>query len=243
MSRFVCVGAASASFALYAIGCNAEIRLASDWKHSLSVPSEQWDGTKLKNAMFNSAFSLSATSTSRNGIAYKPAYDPGFSLYADGSKYYIQPALFMPKDRPDEVCTPVNFDKAHPYRCEEGQSFKESCHLMLFNAQFENVGVYRFRPQEPYETFCNAVPAIGVADKVRNELFVTFQYFPIDRKVAGKVSEIGSGWKRMTSLLRVKQVDGKITVEDDDSCLGNPNAIETIPDARAALKRCRSASK
>ncbi len=228
---------------LYCFACKAEIRFTRDWDCPVSAPREKCDESRLEDALIAKSTALCATTASPRGETYKPASDLGFPLQIDGTKYYIKPALFMPKDRPDEVCTPVNFDKAHPYRCEEGQSFKESCHLMFFNAQFENVGVYRFRPQEPYETFCNAVPAIGVADKVRNELFVTFQYFPIDRKVAGKVSEIGSGWKRMTSLLRVKQVDGKITVEDDDSCLGNPNAIETIPDARAALKRCRSASK
>lgn len=114
---------------------------------------------------------------------------------------------------------------------------------MFFNAQFENIGVYRFRPQERFESYCNAVLAIGVADKARDELFATFQYFPIDRKAASKVGEIGDSWKRMTSLFRLTLADGKITVAEDRACLGNPNEIETIPDARVALKRCHVNSR
>ena len=59
---------------------------------------------------------------------------------------------------------------------------------------------------------------------------------------AKKMSGIGSGWLRMTVLLRVKENDGKVEIVQDDSCLGNPNRIETIPDARRSLKKC-AASK
>ena len=81
--------------------------------------------------------------------------------------------------------------------------------------------------------------AIGAADKGRDEMFVTYQYFPIDRPAARKISEIGDGWLRMTSLLRLTLVDGRIEVVEDHDCIPNPNVIETIPDARVALKRCR----
>lgn len=243
MSTLTRVVAASALLGLYALSCNAEIRLASDWNDSLSIPSDQWEGKRLEKAVISVASPLSATNVGSNGDRRNPRLDLGFQLHIDGSKYYIQPVKFMAKERPDETCTPAAFKNAPTYQCEEGQRYKVSCHLMFFNAQFENVGIHRFHPHEPYDNYCNAVPAIGVADKARNELFVTFQYFPIDEKAASKVSEIGSDWKRMTSLFRLKLVDGKITVEQDDSCLGNPNAIETIPDARAALKRCRRASK
>ena len=42
----------------------------------------------------------------------------------------------------------------------------------------------------------------------------------------------------MTTLFTVKDVGGKIEVEQDDRCLGNPNRIETIPDARKRLRAC-----
>lgn len=239
MSRLVRAGAASILLAIHAASGNADVRLASNWNDSLNIPIAEWETTKIEEAMHRTATPLSATSSGRKAATYKPDSDIGFQLHLDGEKYYIEPALFMAKDRPDEVCTPASFKKAPTYQCEEGQRYRVSCHLMFFNSQFENIGVYRFRPQEPYETYCNAVLAMGVADKDRNELFVTFQYFPIDRPVARAANEIGKGWTRMTSLLRLTLADGRISVAEDGDCIPNPNALETIPDARVALKRCR----
>ena len=110
---------------------------------------------------------------------------------------------------------------------------------MFLNAQFEPIGLHRIRIDERFPVWCNAVPAVGVHDKKRNELLVTFQYFPTDRKVASKISEVGSGWIRMTSLFRLKEENGRILVEQDDACLGNSNRIETIPEARKLLKQCK----
>jgi hypothetical protein len=162
----------------------------------------------------------------------------GFQLYFDDRKYYIQPMRFMARDKPGEVCTPADFKGAPTYLCEEGQTYKLSCHLMFFNGQFEPIGLHHIRTDEPFPVWCNAVPAMGVYDKKKNELLVTFQYFPTDRKAASKISEVGSGWIRMTSLFRLKDENGRILVEQDDRCLKNPNRIESIPDARKALKRC-----
>jgi len=36
----------------------------------------------------------------------------------------------------------------------------------------------------------------------------------------------------------VKAVNGQVELEQDDRCLCLPNTIETIPDARKALKTC-----
>ena len=58
-------------------------------------------------------------------------------------------------------------------------------------------------------------------------------------EIASKISEVGSGWTRMTSLFRLKEDNGRILVEQDDLCLGNPNQIETIPEARKLLKQCK----
>ena len=90
--------------------------------------------------------------------------------------------------------------------------------------------------------FCNAVPAIGTADKARNQLLITVQYFPIDRELARAAGEIGDGWMRMTVLLQLREENGKLLVEQDDACLGNPNRIETIAEARNLLLRCADAS-
>jgi hypothetical protein len=225
-------------FVFMHVSAHAEIRLASDWSDDFDpkVPKEQRQGERLEKAALATANQLNAANVA--GPRGQPTQTSGFQLYFGDTKYYIQPMLFMAKDKPNEVCTPEDYQKAPTYKCVEGQRYKASCHLLFFNAQFQNVGVHRIRVNEPYEYFCNATPAMGVLDRNRNELLVTIQYFPIDGKVAGKAGDIGSGWKRMTTLFRLKETDGKISVEQDDSCLKNPNSIETIPDARKALKAC-----
>lgn len=192
------------------------------------------ESEKLDNAAIAEARTLAATS-SKFSID-----DPGlgYQLYFDDRKYYLQPMRFMAKDRSDEVCTPADGKGSLNYRCEEGQTYKHSCHLMFFNTHYELVGIYRVRIDEPFPVWCNAVPAAGLYDKKQNEMLVTLQYFPTNRKTANKVSEVGSGWIRMTSLFRLKEENGKVSIEQDDSCLKNPNRIETIPEARKILKQC-----
>ncbi len=170
----------------------------------------------------------------------EPTYDLGFRLVIDNAIYYIKPALFMHKSRPDEVCTPTG--DALDYRCKEGQRYAKGCHLMFFDAQEKWVGFHTMQIKEGFPHFCNAMPAIGVANKATNELLVTMQYFLIDGEGAKEIAEIGSGWFRMTSLFRVKAINGRIAVEQDDKCLGNPNRIDNILDARTALKICQTKS-
>ncbi len=52
------------------------------------------------------------------------------------------------------------------------------------------------------------------------------------------MSEIGADWKRMTVALRLKAEGGRVLIEQDDRCLGNPNTIDTVADARRRLKQC-----
>jgi hypothetical protein len=123
--------------------------------------------------------------------------------------------------------------------CEEGQSYAHSCHLLFLNKVMEPAGSLRLRIDEPYRYSCNAMPAMEAADKSRNELLVTVQYFPIDQKLASKVSAIGSDWKRMTVLVRLRAEGGKIFAEQDDQCLANPNNYGSIQDASTALTICK----
>lgn len=189
---------------------------------------------KLDDAAMAEAQALAATSS----IFLIDDPGLGYQLYFDDRKYYIQPMRFMAKDRPDEVCKPMDGKGAQNYRCEEGQTYKHSCHLMFFNTRYELIGIHRIHINEQFPVWCNAVPAVGLHDKKQNDLLVTFQYFPTNRKAASKISEVGSGWIRMTSLFRLKEENGRISAEQDDACLKNPNRIETIPEARKALKQC-----
>ena len=124
------------------------------------------------------------------------------------------------------------------YQCVEGQRFRKGCHVFVFDEAFKEVGFHTIEIKEAAPYFCNAVLAVGVGDKARNELLVTVQYFFIERKPAAKMSEIGADWKRMTVALRLKAEGGRVLIEQDDRCLGNPNTIDTVADARRRLKQC-----
>lgn len=224
----------------YAKHCGAEIRFTSDWYGSLSIPASEWEESKLRYALEAASLPLNAVSNSTKGDKYKATPGLPFKLHFGAEKYYLQPALFVARNQPNEICTPTYSENRKRLECTEGQRYKESCHLMFFNAKFENVGVYRFYPDEPFEAFCNGVVAVGIADKARDEIFATFQYFSIDKPLARSASELGSGWKRVTLLLHLSESEGRISVREDLSCIPKPNALETIPDARVALKACRS---
>lgn len=230
------IGAVASLLFLVATPSSAELRLASDWKVDYQAVPVFSESAPLESAALEYAKQFNAVDL-RTGWG-KPSKPLAFQLYLDETKYYIQPLTFMAKDRPDEVCTPKDYSGQPTYQCEQGQRYKHSCHLFFFDSKYQPVGAHRIRIDEPVEVFCNAVPAMGVYDKTRNELLVTYQYFPIDRKAASKTSEIGANWMRMTSLFRLREEGGKILVEQDDACLRNPNRYETIPDARKALRSC-----
>lgn len=219
-------------------GAHADMRLSDDWKLDFNVTPAYDEAAPLGPAVQKYAKKFNAVDA-KEGRG-EPIKSHGFQLYLGDSKYYIQPLTFMAKDRPDESCTPEDYSNRPTYKCTQGQRYKHSCHLFFFNAKYEPVGAYRIRINESSEIFCNAIPAMGVYDKTRNELLVTYQYFPIDRKPAGKTGEVGDSWIRMTSLFRLKEEGGQIVVEQDDGCLKNPNRFETIPDARKALRACSS---
>jgi len=226
--------------ALAARFAQAEIRLSSDWQSRYQpdgsrVPDDQHEIPRLDKAAKAAADQRTALSPSS---PFRPQLDLGFKLRVDDQLFYLQPVNYMSKSRPDEVCTPDNSKGALPYACLEGQRHTQDCNLFFFDKNFAEVGYLALNINERYQYFCNALPAIGVGNKAKNELLVTVQYFPIDRKLASKVSEIGSGWSRMNILVRIKSENGKIIAEQDDACLGNPNRIDTVPDARKRLLQC-----
>lgn len=222
----------------------AEIRISDDWPQNhlsmheqLHLPLEKDELQRIHNEADSMCAARNAWMSKEDPSSKEAHYDRSFMLFVDGVKYYMRGAMFMSKSRPDERCTPVGDVLA--YRCQEGQRYKDSAHLLFMDSNFQDAGVYKIKIDTPYDVFVNAMSALGVANKARNELLLTVQYFAIDGKGAHTISEVGEGWKRMTVLLRLKAVKGKIEVGQDDSCLGNPNNYETISDARKALKRCR----
>lgn len=167
-----------------------------------------------------------------------PIFDVGLGLIVDESKFYVKPSMFMMKSASNEVCTPTS--QVLAYQCKEGQRFVKGCHLLFFDNQGRSAGLHTMNILENLPHYCNSMSAMGVGNSAKNELLVTMQYFLADGGGARRASELGSGWFRMTTLIRVKANNGKIEVEQDDSCLGNPNRIDTIAKARRQLQRCAS---
>lgn len=164
-------------------------------------------------------------------------------LKIDGENYTLFSFTFMAKTRQDDVCTESKKPNDRSYSCVEGQPDVDGCHLMFFDAQGKWMGLHTMQIKENFPHFCNAMPAIGIANKANNELLVTMQYFIPEALQGLPVTPTGGGWFRMTSLFRVKAVNGKIEVVQDDACLGNPNRIDNIPEARKTLRQCVGSKK
>lgn len=235
----------------------ATVRLADDWEKNPPcvggprTPQELLDvqqgrrppgvcplsePSRLRQATEKLADSLKATPMGEHEL--QTGYAPGFKLFIDDVKYYIDSAIFMARERPSEVCTPKHFDNIPTYLCEEGQRLTKHPHIFFFNEQLATVGAYRLHLNLPNPYYCNAMPSMGTGDKARNEILVTVQCFNINTKPAKSIKDVGSDWQRMTVLFRVKAADGKVVLEQDDTCLGNPNTYEDVPTARKALKQC-----
>lgn len=97
-------------------------------------------------------------------------------------------------------------------------------------------------PENNYGTWCNSVAGIGSMGKGRDGVLIPLSYYLTDDKPAKRAKDIGQGWRYMTVLVRFANTDGKLTLIQDDSCLGNPNKYKDIPAARKALARCEGAS-
>ncbi|MGX8882367.1 hypothetical protein ACWWD9_04045 [Methylovorus sp. SPW-M1] len=163
-----------------------------------------------------------------------------FSL--NGHMYSMFANSFMHKTRPDEVCSrQKGRDMGLPrYQCAEGQWVHYDCHFYFVNddSQIKAVHIAKLSiPESSRPPFCQTVLGVGAANKTAPALMVTVQYFNTESPVAKTASQLGSNWLRSTLLFRLQEKDGELVVTQDDSCLGNPNKFETIPDARKAFKQ------
>ena len=244
--EFVFLASLALAFLNWTTPVQAEIRLDGNWPREIRpdgtwVPDKEKETWLMEDGAEKWARELSAIQgvDGNDRLRYFDS-DLGFRLFVNDNKYYIKPAMFVARSKPGEICTPTPFKNAPTYRCDEGQTLATSCHVFFFNERVQRAGHHVVAINEKYTYFCNAMPALGVGDKANNLVLVTVQYFNTERKPASKVAEVGSSWNRMTVAFRIKAVDGRIKVEQDDSCLGNPNRIEAIPEARKRLKACGS---
>lgn len=85
---------------------------------------------------------------------------------------------------------------------------------------------------------CLSVKAMAVAKTIPDAMLVTLGYID-SAEPASKNSDPTEF--STTLLLRFKNDNGKLKIEQDDSCLGNPNNYKTIAAARKALSTCNTA--
>lgn len=149
----------------------------------------------------------------------------------NGKEYLSSIAAFVP----DASLTEGNLPRlANPY-------FRYQCHFFLFDAMTsELLGVVplAIKPSKDLifdRPFCGNVLGISVAKVIPDSLLVVLGYGdsvnpPDLRKETPEFSS--------TLLLRWSGAGATLKIEQDDSCLGNPNKYATIASARKALKRC-----
>jgi hypothetical protein len=159
-------------------------------------------------------------------------------VFNDG-RYLSDIAAFVPDATQLEDCKP---DKENPLdtHCDQIRERHWVCHLFMFDsdlalAAVSRIEVGRDRRRLIGKPFCQSVKAMSVAKEVPDAMLITLGYSdsaePADPRNDSK--EFVS-----TVLLRFSTDAGKLKIEQDDSCLGNPNKYATIVSARKALKTC-----
>lgn len=149
--------------------------------------------------------------------------------------------VFAPSGSPLTGC-PADPDEVEPRsRCDLRRQSFWNCHLFILNAQnFKLESVTRLnivsrRKQLVGLPFCLSVDAVAVAKAFPDAMLVTLSY--IDSYIAQEINYNNPVYST-TLLLRFRDENGKLKVEQDDSCLGNPNKYKTIAEARKALTQC-----
>jgi hypothetical protein len=158
--------------------------------------------------------------------------DFGKSLEYD--RYLLTPIKFMWAEKKDEVCTPIK----NSYKCKQGQAYTNTCFLAVAeDGPYPKLDrFYEVVINEPRPLFCNEISAVGIYDGRKNKFLVTVRYFSLPQGAAS------SKKATMTVLFEAKKMTDKdgtsLVLIQDDACLGNPNRIDTISEARKALAAC-----
>lgn len=155
---------------------HAHLALSNQWRPSILpngdlVPDALNEGKQLDKAALASVIARTATPQREQ----EWSLDLAFKLFIDDTLLYLQPVRFMPQSHPGERCTDVAQELA--YRCKEGPRHTQACHIGLFDARFREVGWHTIRIDESAPLFCNAVPAVGVANADRNEVLAPCSTF------------------------------------------------------------------
>jgi len=162
-------------------------------------------------------------------------------VFNDG-RYLSDIASFVPDATPLEDCKP---DQENPLdtHCDQIRERHWVCHLFMFDsdltlAAVSRIEIGRDRRLLIGKPFCQGVKAMSVAKEVPDAMLINLGY----SDSAERADPRNDPKEFVTTvLLRFSTEAGKLKIEQDDSCLGNPNKYATIATARNALKKCMSA--
>lgn len=110
------------------------------------------------------------------------------------------------------------------------------CELFLYDDHLKLQARHKVNlPEGGGRTWCNGSDALGRV-KGMDALLYAITYYMVDAPLAKRADAIGDEWRYITVLFRLKKdANGKISIVQDDSCLGNPNRYKTISEARKAI--------
>lgn len=113
------------------------------------------------------------------------------------------------------------------------------CSLFIYDENLKQAAKHDVKLSEANgRTWCNGAVALARV-KGQDALLFSISHYLTDKPVAKRAQDIGDGWRYMTVLLKLRNQDGKVTIEQDDACLGNPNQFKDIASARKALAKCK----
>lgn len=92
------------------------------------------------------------------------------------------------------------------------------------------------------KTLCGMLPWLAASIQARSRAAASapssFTTKTSSKPMATPGATAFEGWRYMTVLLRLREQDGKVLIEQDDSCLKNPNLHSDLAKARKALAAC-----
>lgn len=193
---------------------------------------------KIKSAL--RSFILSNSKVLRNGDS-DPHYftndeefgSSNFIWTFNGKKYISSIAAFVP----DTMSVDNNVKKS------SNPHFRYQCHLFLFDAKTLSVvtvvplTIKIAKHQFSDQPLCSTALALSLAKETPNGILVVLGY-----NDSANPPDFRSDFDFSTTtlLMRLNDENGTLKIEQDDSCLGNPNTYSSIAAARKALAQCEA---
>lgn len=190
-----------------------------------------------------------------------------YTLKNNGREYLAAIIAYNPLLKAEPHCEPD--DSANPTgHCDWIAQWALTCHLFLFDSQsrkLESVTPLNITrdprplPGQKMRSFwhydekhagdprqiegwprCDNVLAVAPAKEVSDALLFTLGY---SDSAAPREGKYDPPEFRTTILVLLREIEGRLQVIQEDSCLGNPNMVRSIAAARKALKACYKADK